>query len=246
MWWSLCIAMGEKMNGTTIQFTGNDVPDRENAIIVANHQQMPDILLLMAFARNKKCLQHLKFFVKNIIRYAPAIGWGMQFIDCIFIKRNWSSDRDSITKTFSKIVNENIPIWLVSFVEGTRIKPKKLKASQEYALKNGLEATQHLLLPRTKGFAASIEGLRDHIDVVYDVTIGYEHGVPTLWQWVKGYVANAHVHVRRFPINQLPQSEADLRLWLLQRFQEKDRLLEHYYRAGTFPIEALPEEMSVS
>jgi len=61
-WWSLCVLLGEKVNRTSIHFTGDNVPDRENAIIVANHQQMPDILILMAFARRKKCLGDLKFF----------------------------------------------------------------------------------------------------------------------------------------------------------------------------------------
>jgi hypothetical protein len=90
-------------------------------------------------------------------------------------------------------------------------------------------------VPRTKGFVASVEGLRSHIDAVYDITIGYEIGIPTLWQYIKGLVQRIHVHVRRFEIDSLPESADGLRLWLLDRWEEKDELLEHFYQTGTFP-----------
>ena len=62
-----------------------------------------------------------------------------------------------------------------------------------------------------------------------------EVGVPRLWQYIKGLVQRIHVHVRRFPIDDLPQSADDLRRWLLTRWEEKNDLLEHYYETGAFP-----------
>ena len=244
-WWGMCVSGARHLNGSTILITGEDVPLREDAIIVSNHQQMPDITTIMAFAKSKERIGDLKFFVKDILKWVPGVGWGMLFLDCLFVKRNWSSDSDHILKTFSTLVENRVPVWLVSFVEGTRARLHKIEASREFALSRGIKPLQHVLLPRTKGFAATVEGLREHVTAVYDLTIGYEEGVPTLWQYIKGSVERIHLHVRRFPVEDLPTLEDDVRQWLLDRWTEKDQLLERFYTSGAFPSEALPEEMAV-
>ncbi len=244
-WWGMAVSGARRINGGEIRMTGTNVPPRENAILVSNHQQMPDIPVIMAFAKSKGCLGDLKFFVKDILKWVPGIGWGMLFLDCVFVKRDWSSDSDHILNTFSNLVDNEIPVWLVSFVEGTRARLNKIEASREFAMSRDLKPLNHVLLPRTKGFAATVEGLRRHVTAVYDLTIGYEEGVPTLWQYIKGSVDQIHLHVRRFPVEELPKVEEDVRQWLMDRWIEKDNLLEHFYDNGTFPEEALPQKMAI-
>ena len=239
-WWGWCVVFAEKVNGTEIIISGEDLPTDENALVVSNHQQMPDITTIMALARSKGRLGDLKFFVKHAIKWVPGVGWGMQFLNCPFLKRDWSADRAKINATFDTLVCERIPMWLVSFVEGTRGTEKKIRISAEWAVGRGLEATRHIQIPRTKGFVATIQGLGDHLHAVYDVTIGYVDGVPSLWQYINGRVKQIHIHVRRFPIDELPKIEAELKQWLMDRFYEKDALLEGYYKTGAFPAEELP------
>ena len=234
-WWGLCVTVGDVIHHVTLVLTGDDVPMRENAILVVNHQNMADITFLMAYARSKDRLGDLKWFVKKALKYVPGVGWGMVFLDCLFVERQWSADRASIEATFSRILQDAIPIWLISFVEGTRSTSEKIDQSKAFAKERGLEPLDHVLVPRTKGFVASVQGLRSHIDAVYDVTIGYENGVPTLWQYIKGYAPRAHLHVRRFPISDVPTEEAALSSWLHDRFREKDALLSHFYEHGSFP-----------
>ncbi|MBW2458496.1 MAG: acyltransferase [Deltaproteobacteria bacterium] len=234
-WWGFCVTIAERVNGTTIVVTGDEVPPLENTIVVANHQQMPDITFLMQFARTKGRLGDLKWFVKKALKYVPGVGWGMVFLDCLFVERRWTDDQDRIAQIFHQIVSERIPLWLITFVEGTRMTPEKVTAAQAYARDRGFPPTDHVLVPRTKGFVASVQGLRDHIDAVYDVTIGYEEGVPSLWQYAKGQVGKAHLHVRRYPVADLPNDPSQLADWLFQLFQEKDDLLAHYYEHGAFP-----------
>jgi 1-acyl-sn-glycerol-3-phosphate acyltransferase len=236
-WWGGCVTFAERLNGQRVIVTGEDLPTNENALVVANHQQMPDITTIMSLARRKGRLGDLKFFVKHAIKWIPGVGWGMQFLNCPFLKRNWSADRDKIDATFATLVDERIPMWLVSFVEGTRATEAKIRASADWARGRGLDPTRHVLLPRTKGFIASVEGLGDHLHAVYDFTIGYVGGVPTLWQHITGRVKEIHVHVRRFPAEDLPGIEEDLKQWLMDRFYEKDDLLEAYYTTGSFPAE---------
>jgi 1-acyl-sn-glycerol-3-phosphate acyltransferase len=234
-WWGLCVIGAERFNGTQVIFTGEDVAMRENALLIANHQQMPDIPAIMKFCKTKDRLGDLKFFVKKQLKWVPGMGWGMQFLDCLFIDRDWASDREQIRRTFDRLVTGRVPVHLVSFVEGTRFTLPKLEAAQAYAGEHGLPVPRHTLVPRSKGFSASVEGLRGHITAVYDFTIGYENGVPSLWQYMKGLVERVHVHVRSFPIDELPHSADDLRLWLLARWDEKNGLLDHYYANGEFP-----------
>jgi 1-acyl-sn-glycerol-3-phosphate acyltransferase len=196
---------------------------------------MPDITFLMDLARRKDRLGDMKWLVKDVIKYVPGVGWGMLFIDCVFVKRDWAADQESIRRAFAKLRDNRVPVWMLSFSEGTRLTAEKLARSQAYAREHGLPVPRHTLVPRTKGFVATVEGLRDHVGAVYDVTLGYEGGVPTLWQYIQGFAPRAHVHVRRFPIADIPTDEDALAEWLLERFREKDDLLDRFYRDGNFP-----------
>ena len=242
LWWGWCALIAEKGYRIRWVMSGDDVPVRENAIVVLNHQDMADITVMFSFARSKKRLGDLKWFVKDVLKYIPGVGWGMLFLDCLFIRRNWTDDREYIQRVFRNILTYRVPLWLMLFAEGTRVRPAKVEKSRRYAEEHGFRPLRHVLFPRTKGFVATVVGLRGHVEVVYDVTIGYEEGVPTLWQWVKGYVRRVHVHVRRFPIREIPQDEAEIASWLMTRYQEKDDLLDTFYRVGSFPEARDPEQ----
>jgi hypothetical protein len=148
-----------------------------------------------------------------------------------------------VNRLFAKFQRYRIPVWLVSFAEGTRITETKLAKSQEFARTKGLRPTRNVQIPRTKGFVATIHGMRSHLDAVYDMTIGYPDGVPTLWQFIKGYATCVHLHVRRFAIQSLPEEDDLLADWIIRRFQEKDDLLAHFYEHGRFPGELLNEPL---
>ena len=235
LWWGWCVSAAEAIHGTRIEVTGDELPKRENAVVVVNHQQMADITYLMFLARQKGRLGDMKWFVKDPIKYVPGVGWGMLFLDCIFLKRDWLTDRRSIEETFRRLTADRVPVWLMSFVEGTRVTPEKVARSRSFARKRGLEPTDHVLIPRTKGFVATVGAMRSYADAVYDITIGYPDGVPSLWQYAQGFTRQAHLHVRRYPMAILPESDAALTTWLLARFREKDALLAEFYRTGRFP-----------
>lgn len=65
---------------------------------------------------------------------------------------------------------------LISFSESTRLTPRKRAQATAHALANNKSPPPpHLLLPRTKGFAACVRALRaaPHVSAVYDVTVAY-------------------------------------------------------------------------
>ncbi len=235
-YWSVCVWSGSAVWGIHPVVTGDALPERENALCMSNHQQMSDITFLLYLAKASKRLGDMKWIVKKVIKYVPGVGWGLSFLDCVFLERNWAADEAAMKKTFAHLHDNDVSVWLMIFPEGTRIRPAKLERSRQYARSIGQEPLDYVLWPRTKGFVASVKGTAGHIVAVYDFTIGYENGVPTLWQYVVGLVPRAHVHVRRFPIEELPrQDDEALAAWLIDRYRDKDRLLEYFHMHGHFP-----------
>jgi len=233
-WWGSCVVLSKWMNGTKIEVTGDVIPKKEKVLAFTNHQDMPDIAFMLFLSRSHGSIGNLKFFVKDIIKYIPGIGWGMLFLDCVFLKRNWTADFNSINNTFAKLRENDIPFWFMIFAEGTRITPKKLSKTNEIAKNKGKKPLRHVLLPRTRGFSSALIGLGEQLEAVYDVTIGYPQGVPSIWQYVCGYIKTAHVHVRRYPASELLKDHGELANWLEDRFYEKDELLDNFYKNGKF------------
>lgn len=221
--------------GVEIRASGDRLPDEDNAFVISNHQAMADIPVIVAIARRSKRAGDVKWFVKDPIKYVPGIGWGMLFLDCIYVKRNWTADRERVEKTFESIRAHRTSFWLVSFLEGTRLRPAKKERSQVYARKAGLPHLEHVMLPRTKGFEATMEGLGDHKQAVYDFTIGYEGHAPGLGELFLGPVKRIHVHVKRHAVGTIPASKAARGQWVIDRWIEKDQLLETFQREGAFP-----------
>jgi len=244
--WGLWVLMAERFNGIDLRFTGDRITPRENAMIISNHQSIADVMVLLCFGWRARRLADMKWFVKDIIKYVPGPGWGMFFLDCIFLKRKWGEDKASIDRIFGKYQAEAIPLHLVSFLEGTRITEKKLAEAQAFAEARGLPVPKHTLVPRTKGFVATMTGLADHLDAVYDVTIGYHGDTPSLLDCFVADVATIDVHVRRYTIDELPTDEPALIQWAQDRFADKDDLLAAHRANGEFPGALHPVDVRVS
>lgn len=237
-WWALCVGMGRLFYGVEVVATGDPIPPRENAVLLLNHQEMTDVVFVPNVAMAAGRVGDLKWFVKDPVKHVPGLGWGMRFLDNFFVKRDWSKDRPSIEATFGRLKKYQVPYWILIFAEGTRITEEKLERSRRIMRRKGTRVTDRVMLPHSRGFAATVTGLADTLDAVYDVTVGYPDGIPTLSQFVLGYAPKAHFHVRRYPVERLPGDPRELGGWLEERFEEKDRLLEEFEREGEFPAGA--------
>lgn len=231
--WGWCAWTTLAFHRTRVVVSGDELPRDENAMLVVNHQSMTDVQALFPLARKAGRLGDLKWFVKDSLKYAPGFGWGMTFLDCLFVKRDWTADRVRIDRVFRRVVSGRVPLWLVSFSEGTRFSAGNLARARSYAAAHSLALPRHVLLPRVQGFVASVAGLQGHLAAVYDVTIAYAGGLPSLWQWAKGEMREVHLHVRRYAVADLPAGPEALADWLRARFVEKDARLDHFYAAGS-------------
>jgi hypothetical protein len=71
--------------------------------------------------------------------------------------------------------------------------------------------------------------------VVYDYTMTYAPVPkgPTTVLFGRG-PKECHIHVRRFPLDVMPEPEPELKAWTIETFVEKDRQLQHFSQHGKF------------
>jgi len=232
-WWGCVVFLMEKVRKIQFIFSGEKTPIKESVAVIANHQEMVDVTAIFSLAYRKKRLGQLKWFAKDILKYVPGVGWGLSIAGNFFVKRNWLRDQKRIDHVFARVLREKEPMWVISFLEGTRITPEKLKLSQQFSRERRLPVFEHLLTPRTKGFEAMIRSLRSQLDAVYDVTIAFPEGTPSLTQIFR--ITKINIHVRRFPIQALPFGEKEIGQWVWKLFEEKDELLKYFNTHKAFP-----------
>ncbi|KIW25805.1 uncharacterized protein PV07_08948 [Cladophialophora immunda] len=245
------IVSGDKsVRGQLLKSTEGDLildfPER--LVLIANHQIYTDWLYLWWIAYCNGMHGRLYIILKESLRKIPVIGWGMQLYQFIFLKRNWEQDKPNMASALQKLNKPTDPMWLLLFPEGTNLAPSTRKRSAEWAKKNNIPDTRHVLLPRSTGLQFCLEELKDTVDYLYDCTIVYE-GVPRgqyaqdIFTLKAGYLEgrppkSVSMHWRRFAVKEIPlHSDRAFELWLRARWREKDVMIEEYYQTGKLPAD---------
>lgn len=78
------------------------------------------------------------------------------------------------------------------------------------------------------------------VDHVYDVTLGYlPDQAVGLMRFLRGFCyTDIHIHFKRHALKDLPDTEEGLAAWLTEQYQQKDKLLAHFYKHGRFEGES--------
>ncbi|RMY37887.1 hypothetical protein D0864_16456, partial [Hortaea werneckii] len=152
------------------------------------------------------------------------------------------------------------PMWLLIFPEGTNISGNTRQGSRKFSEKSGIPDMRHQLLPRSTGLQFCLQELHGTVEYLYDCTIGYE-GIPTgtygqdIFTLRSVYFQgrppkSVNMHWRRYKVSEIPVDDKEaMSQWVLQRWREKDDLLETFNKTGKFPgdkeavlIEGAPQE----
>ncbi|KAG6653222.1 probable 1-acyl-sn-glycerol-3-phosphate acyltransferase 5 isoform X1 [Carya illinoinensis] len=244
-WLALWPFLFEKINKTKVVFSGETVPARERVLLIANHRTEVDWMYLWDLALRKGSLGCIKYILKSTLMKLPVFGWGFHILEFIPVERKWEVDESTMRQMLSTFKDPQDPLWLALFPEGTDFTEQKCIRNQKYAAENGLPILKNVLLPKTKGFCACLEELRDCLDAVYDVTIGYKHRCPSFLDNVFGVdPSEVHIHVQHIPLDSIPTSEDEISSWLMDKFRLKDELLSNFYSQGYFPQEGTEMELS--
>jgi 1-acyl-sn-glycerol-3-phosphate acyltransferase len=196
-------------------------------LVICNHQSWVDIFILQrVFFRQ---IPLLKFFLKRELLFVPVIGLAWWALDFPFLRRQvnakgMENDLRAARKACERF--RDLPVSLVSFIEGTRFSEDK-RAIQR-------SPYRHLLKPKLGALGMSVATLADRFDLLIDVTIAYPDGVPRFWDLLAGKVEGVQVFVRTVEI---PESltngtligkrewHKDLGRWIQSLWHDKDALL---------------------
>ncbi|SMR42797.1 unnamed protein product [Zymoseptoria tritici ST99CH_1E4] len=228
----------------------SSLPYGESAIVVSNHIDWCDFYLIQELALKCGMLGRCRWFAKQQLKWVPFLGWGLWAMGMPLVSRRWMDDRREMERVFHGITERGWPTWLISFSESTRYTREKHAQTTTWCREHSKPLPQHTLHPRTKGFVATVQALRaaPHVRAVYDVTIAYNHHrgqrrssgdkgfmrPPTFLQTIfRPRIAEkweVYVHVDRFELSELPESEEGLAAWLEGRWVVKGERLEELRR----------------
>jgi len=209
---------------------------KEKAIVVMNHKGELDWVISWICSDHFRVLQNCKCMVKSILRFVPIIGWAFWFNEFVFLKRSLEKDRITLQKSFKRLCQSAHNFWMLIFCEGTRFTDAKHAKSVAFAKERGLPPLKYHLLPRTKGFHITMNGLKETVDAVYDVTVVFRSDDdPTLHDLVKAKPCVADVACRRIPLKDIPDDEQGAADFLHQLYREKDAAVVYHKEHGEFP-----------
>lgn len=199
--------------------------------ICSNHQTWNDIHVLQKTFYGKA--PFFKFFLKQELIWVPVLGLAWWGLDFPFMKRYTpeqvaknpalrGKDIETTRKTCEKF--HDLPVSIFNFLEGTRFTPAKhARQGSPY---------QHLLKPKTGGFAFTLAAMGSRLNCMLDVTIVYPEGATTFWNFMAGRVRSVIVEVRQLQIPAeffVGDYEADaayrkrMQDWVGQIWADKDR-----------------------
>lgn len=166
--------------------------------------------------------------------------------------QNYIQDRNelfSLLRSFASDAAALAPTHFLLFPEGMLLEGQDRKSmiakSVEFAKREGRPQLQHLLLPRTTGFSASLESLREASPVIYDCCIafkGYDGqtfvhqnmSIFSLFRMIQNKIPNeVHIRIKRYSMEEVMGNS----LWLDRKWAEKETLLKHFVRQGYFPVD---------
>ncbi|KAJ6345386.1 hypothetical protein OIU78_008119 [Salix suchowensis] len=201
-----------------------------------NHTCDADVLMMWLLAERFNCLRGALMVMKKSSKYLPIYGWANWFNGAVFLDRNWAKDEGKLKSSFQELKDFPISFWLTIFVEGTRMTPDKLLAAQEFAISKGFPVPRNVLIPRTKGFVSAVQYMRSFVPAVYDVTVAVPkgHPIPSVKGFLRKQPSVVHFHIKRYAMNELPESDEGIAQWCKDRFVAKDAMLDKFRANGTF------------
>lgn len=209
----------------------------EHALLVMNHAYEVDWLFGWMFCEKIGVLGNCKAYAKKVISYIPTIGWNWKFAEFVFLERSFDKDKTIITHQLSEIFDYPDPVWLLLNAEGTRFTKSKHEASVKFAQERGMTVLNHHLIPRTKGFTASLPVLKKKCAAIMDVQLVFDENEkvkPTIINLLRGRSITGHIYIRRIPMEDVPEDEEAAGKWLHELFVRKDKLQTSFHKTGDY------------
>ena len=220
----------------------------QRLLILPNHQSTADVPLLMTiFSSRIGFCNRVMWIMDNIFKFTN-FGICSWMHDDFFIKSGKAGRQTTLVDLREHLIKVFLPKnrrYLVLFPEGGFLHKRKA-ISHQFAKKNDLPLLEHCTLPRTGALDVIMDVLGPNsqladvkkMDKIVDMTVAFPCGNPLDLQsiitgWREPCVT--HIHYREFECKDLPSSSEELFKWMVNLYQEKEQMLEEYYKTGIFP-----------
>jgi len=225
-----------------------DLLKHHKLLVLPNHQSTADVPLLMSIFTARMGLTNKVMWIMDRVFKFTNFGVISWMHDDFFIRSGREGRqltlvelKDHLTSVFIKKERK----YLVLFPEGGFLRKRKA-VSHQFAKKKDLPLLEHVTLPRTGALDVVMNILgpdsqqpqKNKIERIVDMTVAYPEGKPLdLQSIVFGWrePCNTHVHYRSWDIKELPQNSEELFNWMVRLYQEKEEMLDSYYKTGNFP-----------
>lgn len=237
---------------------GHQVDFDDHCIFIMNHRCHFDWLFFFPVVAKQGQLNYWTVMQKLASKYAPfygklksllyplilstyythiifntILGWCMQVRNHFFLTRQWKIDEKELKLKLQYMQQTQSCYQMLLFPEGTDLTPRSKLKSDKFAEDCGLPKYEYCLQPRSTGFVYTLNALRKYkIDSIYDITVGYPDifAKTEIDLFTKGRIPREiHYHIVKYQVSDLPNSEDDLKLWLKDRWDEKEKRLKQFY-----------------
>lgn len=199
-------------------------------LVCANHQTWNDILVLIRTFGGRA--PFFKFFLKRELIWVPVLGLAWWGLDYPFMARHTKEqiaknpalkgkDIESTRRACEAFRDQ--PALILNFLEGTRFtEEKRVRQNSPY---------QHLLRPKSGGFAFTLSALGERLHSLLDVTIAYPDGARGFWDFLCGRMRHVIVEVRQLEVPRElfagsyendPNFRARFHSWIASLWSDKD------------------------
>ncbi|KAG5875101.1 hypothetical protein JTB14_020234 [Gonioctena quinquepunctata] len=258
-WLLAMVSLWSHSAGYEIVETGEDITEilDKKTLIIANHQSTADVPLLFAgFNPKKAVLPNIMWIMDSVFKYTNFGIVSVMHKD-FFIMSGKKKRDASLHKLAQHLLDAYVPYdrkWLVLFPEGGFLSKRKA-ISHRYAEKMNLPKFENVTLPRVGAMQIIMDTLGPkstvnnnsnsitnelklpHIQWVLDITIAYPNG----WPINLGHIVFGNrspclttFFYRLYPAKTVPQDPEQLTKWLIERWEEKEKMLDYFYENGEF------------
>lgn len=246
LWKVYLVAMYEVLFQTKVKVFGCLPNHRDCTLMIMNHRTRFDWLYLFSYQVRFGSVNRYTITLKNILKFAPGVGWAMQMAGYIFLDRRWDVDKVIISRGIKLFKKINFKPQILLFPEGTDLTKHTKQRSDQYAEKNNLPKYDFVLHPRTTGFTHIVQEMKNEkmLNSLVDITIAYPHRIPQNESDILSgnFPSEIHFYAKTFPNKAIPEDKEDLDLWCCNQWKRKEEFLSNFYEKKVVPDEEFRTE----
>ncbi|XP_074845007.1 1-acyl-sn-glycerol-3-phosphate acyltransferase epsilon isoform X4 [Carettochelys insculpta] len=124
---SMVLFFFEHYTGVQIIIYGDLPKNKENVVYLSNHQCTVDWIVADMLAVRQNALGHVRYVLKDGLKWLPLYGWYFSQHGGIYVKRSAKFNEKEMNNKLQAQVKAETPMYLVIFPEGTRYNPEMPK-----------------------------------------------------------------------------------------------------------------------